>query len=44
MELDKNESDELWLRYTNKKLIGTGSNGNRVYTVENRENHKVKLN
>lgn len=30
--------------YNNKELIGTGSNGSRVYKIKNKNDNKVKLN
>jgi hypothetical protein len=44
MQLEKCESDEIWSKYTNKELIGTGSNGNRVYRVLNTKDNKVRNN
>ena len=41
MELEKCESDSMWSKYINKELIGTGSNGNRVYRVLNTKDKKV---
>ncbi len=41
MELEKCESDAMWNKYINKELIGTGSNGNRVYRVLNTKDKKV---
>ncbi len=41
MELDKNPSEESFNKFTNKELVGNGSNGNRVYKVLNKIDNKV---
>jgi hypothetical protein len=40
MELQRNESN-AFNKFINRELIGTGSNGNRVYKVVNLEDNKV---
>ncbi len=38
------ESEELLNKFTDRQLIGTGSNGNRVYKVLNQSDLKVLIN
>jgi len=38
------ENTDLISKYTERKLIGTGSNGNRVYRVLNKMDNNVKFN
>jgi hypothetical protein len=37
----ENKSENKWKNFKNKELIGTGSNGNRVYKSINSKDNKV---
>lgn len=39
--MEAKDTNSRLKKYINKELIGTGSNGNRVYRIQNKDNNKV---